>query len=63
MKNVRGKTKKLRGEMRQRNKEMFVVWFEKRLAPLDMMNEPRVWRDKPWTVGTDRHFSHSRPSD
>lgn len=28
------------------------------LAPLDMMDEPRVWRDKSWTDGLD---THSRP--
>lgn len=32
---------------------MFSCLILKRLAPLDMMDEPRVWRDKSWTDGSD----------
>lgn len=39
--------------MEQRNKEMFSCLVLERLAPLDMMDEPRVWRDKSWTDGSD----------
>lgn len=44
-----------RGEMKQRNKEMFSCLALERLAPLDMMDEPQVWRDKSWTDGSETH--------
>lgn len=44
-----------RREMKQRNKEMFSCLALEGLAPLDMMDEPRVWRDKSWTDGLDTH--------
>lgn len=47
--------KELRGQMKQRNKEMFSCLVLERLAPLDMMDEPKVWRDKSWTDGSDTH--------
>lgn len=41
--------------MKQRYKEMFSCLVLERLAPLDMMDEPGVWRDKSWTDGLDTH--------
>lgn len=48
-----------RREMKQRNKEMFSCLVLERLAPLDMMDEPRVWRDKSWTDGSDTRSNHN----
>lgn len=42
-------------EMKRRNKEMFSCLAWEWLAPLDMMDEPGVWRDKSWTDGSDTH--------
>lgn len=46
------------GELKQRNKEMFSCLALERLAPLDMMDEPQVWRDKSRTDGSETHSKH-----
>lgn len=38
---------------------MFSCLILKRQAPLDMMDEPQVWRDKSWTNDSDTHSSHN----
>lgn len=38
---------------------MFSCLVLESLAPLDMMDEPRVWRDKSWTDGSDTHSNHN----
>lgn len=43
--------------MKRRNKEMFSCLGLEGLAPLDMMDELRVHRDKSWTDGSEMHQS------
>lgn len=43
--------------MMQRNREMFSCLGIERLASGDMMDELLVYRDKPWTDGSDAHQS------
>lgn len=60
MENARGERKRAeRREMKRRNKEMFSCLVLERLAPLDMMDEPRVWGDKSWTDGSDTHSNRN----
>ncbi|XP_047185278.1 uncharacterized protein LOC118314520 isoform X4 [Scophthalmus maximus] len=42
-----------------------VIRRRKRLAPLEVMDEPKVWRDKSWTDGSDTHtpIPTQRPPD
>lgn len=41
---------------------MFSCLVLERLAPLDMMDEPRVQRDKSWTDGSDTHSQSQHSS-
>lgn len=45
--------------MKLENKEMFSCLVLETLAPLHMMDEPGVWRDKSWTDGSDAHSNHN----